>query len=80
MEKLNIAYRFTTYGTEDLLGAHPSGIVVSDRYASYHFIPVAHHQVYWAHLLRDFDRIALRAGTTGKIGKRLLTYEHLLFR
>jgi transposase len=68
------------YGAEDLLGGQPSGIVVSDRYASYNFIPVAHRQVCWAHLLRDFARIALRPGTAGKIGKRLVTYGHLLFR
>ena len=42
------------YGAEDLLGGQPSGIVVSDRYASYNFIPVAHRQVCWAHLLRHF--------------------------
>ena len=34
----------------------------------------------WAHLLRDFERIAQRAGLAGRIGQRLLGYGCLLFR
>ena len=72
--------RVRMLGRRSMIGRIPCGIVVSDRYASYNSIPVAHRQVYWAHLLRDFARIALRPGTAGKMGKRLVTYGHLLFR
>ena len=37
-------------------------------------------QVCWAHLLRDFTRIAKRAGLPGRIGHRLLGWGYLLFR
>ena len=55
------------------------GIAVSDRYAAYNFLPEIKHQVCWAHLKRDFCKIAERAGSAGKIGRKLLKYYKLLF-
>lgn len=63
-----------------ILGEHPGFVTVSDRYAGYNHLPLAQRQVCWAHLLRDFERIAARTGLGGRIGKRLLAYGCLLFR
>jgi transposase len=63
-----------------ILGKQPSFVTVSDRYAGYNFLPIEQRQVCWAHLLRDFERIAARSGLGGRIGKRLLGYGCLLFR
>ena len=42
---------------EELLGAEP-GIVVSDRYSAYGWIPVRDRQACWSHLKRNFQKIA----------------------
>ncbi len=63
-----------------LLGEQPQGVIVSDRYAGYHFIDLRQRQVCWAHLLRDFARIASRAGQAGVIGQRLQACGYALFR
>lgn len=63
-----------------ILGARPDFVLVSDRYAAYNYIPLQQRQVCWAHLLRDFERMAGRKGLAGHIGKRLGAYGHVLFR
>ena len=68
------------YVIDDLLGHAPQGVVVSDRYAAYAHIDAAQRQVCWAHLLRDFTRIAERAGEPGRIGGWLLACGGVLFR
>ncbi|MCT4697186.1 IS66 family transposase [Candidatus Cardinium sp. TP] len=37
---------------------HQNSIVISDRYAVYHYFPPTHRQLCWAHLARDFERLA----------------------
>ncbi len=64
----------------DLIRAQPSGVVVTDRYAAYGYIDAARRQVCWAHLIRDFTRIAQRAGQPGRIGRRLLGLGYVMFR
>lgn len=63
-----------------ILGEQPGFVTVSDRYAGYNHLALEQRQVCWAHLLRDFERIAARSGLGGRIGKRLLGYGCLLFR
>lgn len=63
-----------------ILGERPDFTLVSDRYAAYNYLPLQQRQVCWAHLLRDFERMAGRSGQAGQIGKRLGTYGHVLFR
>jgi transposase len=63
-----------------ILGNQPGFVTVSDRYAGYNHLAPEQRQVCWAHLLRDFERIAARSGLAGRIGKRLLGYGCLLFR
>jgi transposase len=68
------------YVIHDLIGKEPGAIVVSDRYAGYAYIDANRRQVCWAHLLRDFNRIAERPGLAGRIGARLLGLGYVLFR
>jgi hypothetical protein len=63
-----------------LIGETYGGIVVSDRYSSYGWIPMAQRQVCWAHLKRDFTRIAERSGVSQIIGEGLLAQEKKLFQ
>ncbi len=64
----------------ELLGERFAGILVADRYAAYHWIEAQRRQVCWAHLLRDFTRIAERSGAAGRIGEELQTLTHRIFR
>lgn len=68
------------YVIHDLIGVQPQGIVVSDRYAGYAYIDASRRQLCWAHLIRDFTRIAQRQGHAGRIGSRLLGLAYVLFR
>ena len=68
------------YVLDDLVGHEPAGVVVSDRYAAYAHIEPSRRQLCWAHLLRDFTRIADRAGEPGRIGGWLLACGAVLFR
>lgn len=68
------------YVITDLIGQVPLGVVVSDRYAGYAHIDAGRRQVCWAHLLRDFTRIAQRGGPAGRIGQRLLGLGCVMFR
>ena len=68
------------YVIHGLIGQEPRAVVVSDRYAAYAHIPAEQRQLCWAHLLRDFARIAERQGTPGRIGAKLLGAGYVLFR
>ena len=63
-----------------LIGESYDGIVVSDRYSSYGWIPLSQRQVCWAHLKRDFTCIAERSGVSQAIGEGLLEQEKKLFQ
>lgn len=67
------------YVIQALIGT-PQAVVVSDRYAAYAYLDEAKRQLCWAHLLRDFTRIAERAGRPGRIGRRLLGLGYVMFR
>jgi transposase len=68
------------YVIPDLIGQNCTALVTTDRYAGYAFIDAERRQVCWAHLLRDFNRIAQRQGLAGRIGRRLLGLGFVMFR
>jgi transposase len=68
------------YVIDSFIGAEPGCIVVSDRYSGYAHIAAEQRQVCWAHLLRDFQRIADRPGQPGRLGRRLLALGFIMFR
>ncbi len=55
-----------------LIGSFIGRIFISDRYPVYDFLPEYCHQICWAHLKRDFQKISERPGIAGVIGRRLL--------
>jgi transposase len=61
------------------LGEAFSGIVGSDRCAAYTGLDLAHRPVCWAHLNRDFTKIAERDDIAGALGKALLAQQRLRF-
>jgi transposase len=63
----------------ELLGEHFSGILVTDRYSGYNWYPVRWRQLCWSHLLRDFEAIRDRGGTSEAIGEALLEQAHQMF-
>ena len=64
----------------ELLGSADDGIVVSDRYSGYNWLRLEQRQLCWAHLKRDFQRIAERQGASAEIGEALLALTRRLFR
>lgn len=56
-----------------------SGIVHSDRWSAYNWLPVAQRQLCWAHLKRDFQAFAERTGPSATIGEQLLSQLKLIF-
>lgn len=63
---------------QNLLGEF-DGILITDRYSGYSWYDLEKRQVCWAHLKRDFQKIAERGGESEKIGVKLLAEEKKLF-
>ena len=63
----------------ELLGESFCGILVTDRYSAYNWYPVRWRQLCWSHLLRDFEAIRGRGGTSKEIGDALLAQAHQMF-
>lgn len=63
---------------QTILGRKFSGYVNSDRYSGYTWLAIEQRQVCWAHLKRDFTKIAERSGASRALGEALLKqHEHL---
>ncbi|MFN9692439.1 MAG: IS66 family transposase, partial [Synechococcaceae cyanobacterium] len=62
-----------------ILGEAFAGVVVTDRYGAYSWLPLHRRQMCWAHIKRDFTAIAERSGVNAQMGKRLLELERQLF-
>jgi transposase len=54
-----------------LIGEDFAGIVVSDRYSAYNHLDDHCRQFCWAHLLRDFQAMIDRGGTSATVGTQL---------
>lgn len=63
-----------------LIGREFKGIVTSDRYGAYNWLPLEQRQICWAHLKRDFMAISERSGVSAEIGQALLRRQRRLFR
>jgi transposase len=64
---------------QELLGKAFAGILVSDRWSGYHWVRLRRRQLCWAHLKREFQKIAERGGDSGRLGEALLEQARLLF-
>jgi hypothetical protein len=65
---------------QELLGANFAGVVGSDRWSGYNWLPLAQRQLCWAHLKREFQKLCERGGESGLIGEALLKQERKLFK
>jgi len=63
-----------------LLGDSWHGIINSDRWSAYSWLPLHLRQICWAHLLRDFQGMIDRKGGGSNIGRRLLDQAKLMFK
>ncbi len=55
------------------------GVLVSDRHGAYNWWPAVKHQFCWAHLIRDFVKIAERRSDSERIGNALLAEAERMF-
>jgi hypothetical protein len=64
---------------QQVLGTDFAGYVTSDRCGAYNWLALERRQVCWAHLKRDFTKMAERCGVSGELGKALLEQQEQLF-
>lgn len=64
---------------KELLGECFGGFLVTDRWGGYNWVNKLQRQLCWAHLLRDFTKIAERGGQSKEIGDKLLEYAQKMF-
>ena len=64
---------------KEIIGDHQGRMIITDRYSSYNYLPSENHQICWAHLKRDFQKIAERPDKPRRIGNNLLKCYRLLF-
>jgi hypothetical protein len=62
-----------------VLGEAFAGVVVTDRWGAYNWLPLHRRQICWAHIKRDFTAMAERSGASAQVGQRLLELEKQLF-
>lgn len=63
---------------KQLLGKF-AGYLITDRWTGYGWWPLERRQLCWAHLLREFQKIAERGGESQAIGEALLAQARQLF-
>ena len=64
---------------KELLGEQFKGLLVTDRWSGYRWVGLAQRQLCWAHLIRDFQKLADSRGPAIPIGKALGAQANLLF-
>ena len=62
-----------------LLGPDWTGIVGSDRYSAYRYLPLDQRQLCWAHLIREFRKLAAYNQHQRPLGIRLLAITARIF-
>jgi len=65
---------------KELLGEAFRGVLGSDRWSAYTWVPLRQRQLCWAHLIRDFRKIAERGGDSGDLGEAMLDVSRHVFR
>jgi transposase len=62
-----------------LLGPDWAGIMGSDRYSAYRYLPLEQRQLCWAHLVREFRKLAAYNQYQRPLGERLLELSARIF-
>jgi len=63
----------------EMLGETFSGVLNSDRWSAYNWVPVSLRQLCWSHLLRDFQAFVDRGGESQRIGEAILAQSNHMF-
>jgi transposase len=63
----------------EMLGETFEGILNSDRWSAYNWLPVSLRQLCWSHLLRDFQAFVERGGESQRIGEAILAQSDQMF-
>ena len=66
-------------GARQMIAHEAKGIITTDRYWSYNWLPSRRRQVCWAHLQRDFQAMVDRGGESTATGEALLKQVKRLF-
>jgi transposase len=81
--ELVVAFRVSLSRGQDaaraLLGASFAAMLITDRWNGYNWVSMQQRQLCWAHLKREFQKIAERGGESERIGAALLAEEQQLF-
>lgn len=65
---------------QKLMGLAFAGIAITDRYSSYLWVDVLRRQICWSHLIRDFQAMVDRGGTSRSVGVALLRGSARMFK
>lgn len=65
---------------KEMIGEKFAGIINSDRWSAYNWLPISSRQLCWAHLKRDFQAFIDRGGGSAKLGKKIKTQMDLIFK
>jgi transposase len=68
-----------TAAARHVISPEAKGVVTTDRYWSYNWLPHRRRQICWAHLQRDFRAMADRGGESAQLGEELLRQVKRLF-
>jgi len=63
----------------EMLGETFRGILNSDRWSAYNWLPVSLRQLCWSHLLRDLQAFVERGGESQLIGEAILAQSNRMF-
>jgi transposase len=66
-------------GVKSLIGSDYAGIVGSDRWSAYNWLPHQQRQLCWSHLQRDFQAMVDRGSDSAVIGQLLLAQTEQMF-
>lgn len=64
----------------ELIGDEPEGTLITDRWSGYNWVDIEQRQVCWAHLIRDFRKIADSSKDMQEVGEALEANAKKLFR
>ena len=70
----------STEAAQRVISPEAKGVVTTDRYWSYNWLPGRRRQVCWAHLRRDFQAMVERGGESALTGRALLEESQRLFK
>lgn len=69
-----------TRQAKQVISEQAKGIIGTDRFGAYNWLPARRRQICWAHLKRDFQAMADRGGQSAQVGEALLKEVEEVFK